>query len=160
MEITRTSLARCVDQFRMFLRRSLLDASRVDASRLCDANKRLHARPESAFSRPTDGRVALEVPLSGRLASRSAVAALASSRGGRQLILVRYTPQHATHYDYVFNDANIDSSPIIWARDMGYLANRELIDHYPDRKVWLWQPDISPDTVSPVPRVKTFRSGP
>jgi hypothetical protein len=107
---------------------------------------------ESAFSRPTHGRVSLEVPLSGRLASRSAVAALALSHGGRQLILVRYTPQHATHYDYVFNGANIDSSAVIWARDMGDLLNRELTDHYPDRKVWLWQPDISPGTLSPVRR--------
>jgi hypothetical protein len=96
--------------------------------------------------------MALEAPLGGRLASRSAVAALALSQGGRQLILVRYTPQHATHYDYVFNGANIDSSPVIWARDMGYLANRELIDHYLDRKVWLWQPDISPRALPPVSR--------
>ena len=107
---------------------------------------------ESVFSHPTFGRQALEVPLSGRFASRAAIAAMVLKQGGRHVILVSYTPEHATHYDYVFNGANIDASPVIWARDMGAVANRELIDHYPDRNVWLWQPDISPSTVAPVPR--------
>jgi hypothetical protein len=106
---------------------------------------------ESVFSHPTLVRQVVEVPLSGRFASRAAIAALVLKQGGRHVILVRYSPEHATHYDYVFNGANIDASPVIWARDMGPVANRELIDHYPDRKVWLWQPDISPSTASPVP---------
>jgi hypothetical protein len=85
-------------------------------------------------------------------ASRDVTAAKVLRQGRRHLILVRYTPEHDTYIDYVFNAADIDASPIIWARDMGSVANRELIDHYPDRKVWLWQPDISPGTISPVTR--------
>jgi hypothetical protein len=48
----------------------------------------------------------------------------------------------------VYNSADIDAAPIVWARDMGDQANRELLDYYRDRKVWLWQPDIAPDAIA------------
>lgn len=63
--------------------------------------------------------------------------------GGRHLILVRYAPDHSPHIEFVFNQADIDGSKVIWARDMGAAANRELLDYYPDRKVWLLEPDRS-----------------
>jgi hypothetical protein len=100
----------------------------------------------------TAGGSVLAAPPSGMYPSRTQIAALVLRQGGRHLILVRYTPEHGADYDFVFNGADIDASAVIWARDMGSGANRELIDHYPDRKVWLWQPDISPGTVTPIPR--------
>ena len=64
-------------------------------------------------------------------------------QGGGHLIIVRYTPTHYIHVEWVYNDADIDGSPVIWARDMGEEKNRELLDYYKDRHVWLFEPDIS-----------------
>jgi hypothetical protein len=67
---------------------------------------------------------------------------------GKHLILVRYAPSHFVHNEYVYNEADIDAASIVWARDMGDQANRELLDYYRDRKVWLWQPDIAPEAIT------------
>jgi hypothetical protein len=65
-------------------------------------------------------------------------------QGGRHLVIVRYTPTHYIHEDWVYNDADIDGSPVVWARDMGEEKNRELLDYYKNRQVWLLEPDTSP----------------
>lgn len=65
-------------------------------------------------------------------------------QGGRHLIIVRYTPAHSPHDEWVFNDADIDGSPVVWARDMGEEKNRELLDYFKNRTVWLLEPDIDP----------------
>jgi hypothetical protein len=65
-------------------------------------------------------------------------------QGGRHLIVVRYTPAHSPHEEWVYNDADIDGSPVVWARDMGEEKNRELLDYFKDRQVWLLEPDIDP----------------
>jgi hypothetical protein len=64
-------------------------------------------------------------------------------QGGRHLVIVRYTPTHDIHEEWVNNDADIDGSPVVWARDMGEEKNRELLDYYKDRHVWLLEPDTS-----------------
>jgi hypothetical protein len=63
------------------------------------------------------------------------------SEGGRHLVVVRYGPNHDVHEEWVYNDADIDGSSVIWARDMGDARNRELLDYYRDRHVWLLEPD-------------------
>jgi hypothetical protein len=65
-------------------------------------------------------------------------------QGGRHLVIVRYRTDHDIHQDWVYNRADIDGSDIVWARDMGGEKNRELLDYYPDRKVWLLDPDVDP----------------
>jgi hypothetical protein len=61
--------------------------------------------------------------------------------GGRHLVIVRYTPDHVAHEDWVYNDANIDASPIVWAREMDAARNAELLAYFHDRHVWLLEPD-------------------
>jgi hypothetical protein len=75
----------------------------------------------------------------------------AMKAGGAHLILVRYAPDHVDKSDEcVYNSADIDSSPIVWAHDMGEEKNRELIDYYHgSRKVWLYQPDTNPTDLVP-----------
>lgn len=68
---------------------------------------------------------------------------------GRQLVLVRYSPKRDSRDIWVYNDADIDASKVIWAWDMGASENRELIDYYRDRKVWLVQMETHPAAVSP-----------
>jgi hypothetical protein len=68
---------------------------------------------------------------------------------GRQLAIVRYAPNHHPLDEWVYNDANIDAQPVIWARESGPTENLELIHYFNDRKVWLVEPDSIPPRVSP-----------
>ncbi len=70
-------------------------------------------------------------------------------QAGPHLVLLRYTPSHDPGDEFVYNAADIDRSPIVWARDMGDEGNRELLDYYPTRKVWLLQPDLTPISLTP-----------
>jgi len=69
--------------------------------------------------------------------------------GGLQVAIVRYAPDHPPLEEWVYNHADIDGSAIVWARDMGDATNRELLDYYKGRKVWLVEAD-RPDP-APVP---------
>jgi hypothetical protein len=82
---------------------------------------------------------------------RTVVAGLVRAHGGRHLILVKYREEHNLTHEYVFNAADIDRSDIVWARDMGPEKNRELLEYYRGRKVWLWQPDIGVEAIAPYP---------
>jgi len=59
----------------------------------------------------------------------------------RQLVIVRYGPRHNVLAEWVYNHADIDGSAIVWARDMGAAGNRELLDYYRGRKVWVLDAD-------------------
>ena len=73
---------------------------------------------------------------------------------GKQLVIVRYSLDHNSLDEWVYNAADIDNAKVIWAREMDSASDLELIDHYKDRKVWLVQPDTQPKAtpypVSPV----------
>ena len=58
------------------------------------------------------------------------------ARSGKQLIIVHYPYRDAPSHDWIYNEADIDHAHVVWARDMGYLKNRELLNYYPDRQVW------------------------
>lgn len=75
---------------------------------------------------------------------------LAKNAGG-QLAIVRYSPDHDPLDEWVYNAADIDSSKVIWAWDMGDAGNLELIRYYKDRKAWLIQPDAASAEVSSYP---------
>ena len=70
---------------------------------------------------------------------------------GKQLVVVRYGPRHGFH-EWVQNRANIDASHIVWALDLGEPGNEALRRYYPDRQIWLLEPDIWPPQLSPYPR--------
>ena len=71
---------------------------------------------------------------------------------GMHLIIVRYAPNHDFILDeWVFNNADIDSSKVIWARDMG-ARNAELVNYFRGRKAWLVEPDYNPPRLTPYAR--------
>jgi len=68
---------------------------------------------------------------------------------GKHLVLVRYRTDHDLLIEWVYNEADIDNSRVIWARDMGQPANQELLRYFKDRRVWLLEPDEKPVKLSP-----------
>jgi len=59
------------------------------------------------------------------------------SAGGKDLVIVRYGPQHNVHHEWVRNAADIDRSPVVWAHDLGVAKNTRLLEYFRDRKAWL-----------------------
>jgi hypothetical protein len=80
---------------------------------------------------------------------RAAVLERLGSLPGGQLVLVRYKPGHDTLIEWVYNEADIDRSRVVWARDMGDAENQELIQYFNHRTVWLLEPDENPPKLSP-----------
>ena len=69
---------------------------------------------------------------------------------GKLLVFVRYLPKHIFQDEWVYNAADIDGARVVFARDLGAEANQQLRDYFPDRAVWLLEPDY------PVPQVTWF----
>lgn len=86
---------------------------------------------------------------------RASVLAQLNSLPERQLVLVRYKPEHDTLIEWVYNSADIDNSKVVWARDMGAAENQELLRYYKDRRVWLLEPDETPPKLSRLPDMST-----
>jgi len=60
---------------------------------------------------------------------------------GKHLVMVRYGDDHNIHDDWVFNEADIDSQKVVWAREIDEGQDGKLFDYFKDRKVWLVTPD-------------------
>jgi hypothetical protein len=82
---------------------------------------------------------------------RAALEAQLQQLPGKQLVIVHYAPGHNVLDEWVYNLAEMDSSKVIWAREMDSSENSDLIRYYKDRHVWLAQPDLQPATISPYP---------
>jgi len=60
--------------------------------------------------------------------------------------------QHPCFDEWVYNDADIDPTEVVWARDMGSSVHVEFIRYFKSRRVWLLEAaDESPP--EPVPYV-------
>jgi len=66
---------------------------------------------------------------------RASIQSELEARSGKQLVIVTYAYREVPWQDWVYNDADIDHAHVVWARDMGYLKNRELLNYFPDRQV-------------------------
>jgi len=83
-------------------------------------------------------------------AERDAVIRRVNQVPGEHLILVRYVPGHSIHEEWVYNRADIDHSPIVWAREMGESPDKPLLDYFAGRHVWLL-------TVGESPKLSEYR---
>jgi len=85
------------------------------------------------------------------LTERSRVQSQMERIPGRHLLLVHYRPDHDYMQGWVYNGADIDDSRIVWANDMGWEKNQELIEYFKDRDVWIVDPDQFPASISRCP---------
>jgi hypothetical protein len=79
--------------------------------------------------------------------ARAYISAWLSRRPGKQLVLVRYSRFHEVNQEWVYNDADIDGSKIVWAREVNPQSDTELLRYFHDREVWLLKADIYPQRV-------------
>jgi len=70
---------------------------------------------------------------------------------GGQLVVVRDCPTYSADLDWVYNDADIGAAKVVWARDMGFQANEELIRYFQDRRAWLLEACDSSAKLLPYP---------
>jgi hypothetical protein len=70
---------------------------------------------------------------------------------GNHLVIVRYTPIHNPHREWVYNAADIDASRIVWVREIPGQDITPLLRYYHDRRVWLLEADESPPKLEPYP---------
>jgi hypothetical protein len=63
---------------------------------------------------------------------------------GKHLVIVHYKPDHEPFAQWIYNDADIDGSKIIWARDVGPGEDAKLIQKFQNRNVWLLDADAKP----------------
>jgi hypothetical protein len=73
---------------------------------------------------------------------------------GQHLVIVRYSPNlHNINNEWVYNAADIDSSKVVWAREIPGVDPKPLLDYYKTRTVWIVEPDA-------VPRLVPYSPGP
>jgi hypothetical protein len=94
---------------------------------------------------------AIEQPWPRGNLKRADIARQLEATPGEHMIIVRYSPQHGSHIEWVYNGADIDGAKVVWARDMGEPQNQELLRYFPNRRVWLLCPDESPLRFEPYP---------
>lgn len=75
-------------------------------------------------------------------AQRASIVRQFNAKPGNHLILVRYAPNHNMFQEWVYNGLDLENGKVLWARDMDdHQKNRELIEHYAGRTIWLLEAD-------------------
>jgi hypothetical protein len=68
---------------------------------------------------------------------------------GEHLVLVRYSKDHNSGEEYVYNEADIDRAKTVWAREIPGMDLKPLFDYFRNRDVWIYEPDEDDSTVRP-----------
>ncbi|HXK29381.1 MAG TPA: hypothetical protein VJ646_14095 [Candidatus Binatia bacterium] len=73
---------------------------------------------------------------------------------GYHLIIVSYRPTYTTHWEWVYNEADIDGAKVVWARRMDDDHNCQLLEYFKDRHIWSLELDASKSIprLTPYPR--------
>ena len=70
-------------------------------------------------------------------------------RGGKHLVLVRYTPRHNFQEPWIYNAADVDRAAIVWAREQDEASLAPLLKYYSDRQVWMVNADAQVPKLRP-----------
>jgi hypothetical protein len=78
--------------------------------------------------------------------NRDRIAATLSAIPGNHVVFVRAKTDPDNWLQWIYNDADIDRSRIVWARDLGEQRNAELKKYYASRQAWMVDPNVNPAT--------------
>jgi len=70
---------------------------------------------------------------------------------GKHLVVVRYARSYSEHREWVYNAADLDGVPVVWAHDMGASQNRQLLHYFRGRKAWLLEAQHGAAKLKPYP---------
>jgi hypothetical protein len=85
---------------------------------------------------------------------RAALLARLQQDEERHIVVVRYlrpAPRGLGHEDWVFNEADIDSARVVWAREMNPDEDRRLLAYFADRRAWLLEVEADKRTYRLLP---------
>ena len=68
---------------------------------------------------------------------------------GQHLVLVKYGPQHFYEFEWVYNEADIDGSKVVWARAMDLKEDCKLVEYFKDRTIWMLEIDDDKALIQP-----------
>jgi hypothetical protein len=103
---------------------------------VCEMQRNLYA---DAFPYVDDLREPFRKPVEKQLAALP----------GEHLVLVRYSKDHNSGEEYVYNDSDIDDAKTVWAREIPGMDLGPLLNYFRNRDVWVYEPDKDDSTVSP-----------
>lgn len=89
--------------------------------------------------------------------ARARIADSVSREPCANLIFVHYAANHIPQAEWVYNNADLDSSQIVWARDLGAAQNGELVRYFSNRKVWLLEAGLNSPRLLPYSEDATGR---
>lgn len=67
---------------------------------------------------------------------RAAIQRELESSDRKHIVIVDYGPKHSTLWEWVYNEADIDASAVVWARSMDRERNARLLTYFSDRTAW------------------------
>jgi hypothetical protein len=97
------------------------------------------------------------LPCTGWHAARARLLAELRQTGGRHVIFVRYQPGHSPHDEWVYNEADIDQAPVVWARELDAAQNQRLVEYFHDRRAWVLEADQPMPRLTPYSQATTQR---
>jgi hypothetical protein len=89
----------------------------------------------------------------GWVASRQIVIDNLTKLGGKHLVFVHYGSAHNQAQEWVYNDADISSARVIWARELSRESDSVLALHYAGRDIWTVPADQRPVRLVPWPAI-------
>lgn len=91
-----------------------------------------------------------------RYPRRSKIIARLEHEGGKHLVVVHYDPADNNLVEWVYNEADIDHSQIVWARELDPAQDRELLNYFKDRRLWLLQVSRNKAQLVPYPSTSSL----
>jgi hypothetical protein len=76
---------------------------------------------------------------------------------GKHLVFVHYGPKHDVTEEWVYNRADIDSSKIVWAREISPGQDARVRAYFHNRQVWVVDADPATDDIDPRDALRFLR---